>query len=293
MGFFKSLFGKEESPEEKQEQSEQYQFEVLTYDGTQALRVGKVDYGIACLTRALEIKEDEDARRTLASALLHKDDLEGAQEQYEKLCELYPHEAAYPIALAEVLYQQEEYDMMQMACQRALDINSELAMPHYLLAMKATAQDHYEQAVEEATAAIEAKNDYADAYQVRAEALFALKQVEEAEHDVDFLLEHGCDTDEVLQQKALICEAQNKNEDAILYYNKVLKENPFFPTAYIGLSGIYKKLGREEEARKTMAEAMEQLGVNPEDAKGLAEGEFVSMEEYMKNAYNAINPFGL
>ena len=85
MGFFKSLFGKEESPEEKQEQSEQYQFEVLTYDGTQALRVGKVDYGIACLTRALEIKEDEDARRTLASALLHKDDLEGAQEQYEKL----------------------------------------------------------------------------------------------------------------------------------------------------------------------------------------------------------------
>jgi hypothetical protein len=39
MGFFKSLFGKEETPEEKQEQKEQYNFEVLTYDGTQALRV--------------------------------------------------------------------------------------------------------------------------------------------------------------------------------------------------------------------------------------------------------------
>ena len=76
MGFFKSLFGKEETPEEKQEQKEQYNFEVLTYDGTQALRVGKVDFGIACLNRALEIKEDEDTRRTLASAYLHNDDLE-------------------------------------------------------------------------------------------------------------------------------------------------------------------------------------------------------------------------
>ena len=92
MGFFKSLFGKEETPEEKQEQKEQYNFEVLTYDGTQALRVGKVDFGIACLNRALDIKEDEDTRRTLASAYLHNDDLESAQEQYEKLCELCPEE---------------------------------------------------------------------------------------------------------------------------------------------------------------------------------------------------------
>ena len=96
-----------------------------------------------------------------------------------------------------------------------------------------------------------------------------------------------------LQQKALICEAQNKDDDAILYYNKVLKENPFVPSAYIGLSGIYKKLGREEEAKKTMEEAIEQLGVNPEEVKGLGDDEFVSMEEYMKNAYNALNPFGL
>ena len=62
---------------------------------------------------------------------------------------------------------------------------------------------------------------------------------------------------------------------------------------HIGLSGIYKKLGREEEAKKTMEEAIEQLGVNPEEVKGLGDDEFVSMEEYMKNAYNALNPFGL
>ncbi len=293
MGFFKSLFGKEETSEEKQEQKEQYNFEVLTYDGTQALRVGKVDFGIACLNRALDIKEDEDTRRTLASAYLHNDDLESAQEQYEKLCELCPEEPSYPISLAEVLFQLEDYDKMQEACHRALDINNALAMPHYQLAKMAKAQGNHEQAVEEASAAICAKEDYAEAYQLRAEALFALKQVEDAERDVDFLLEHSYDTDEVLQQKALICEAQNKDDDAILYYNKVLKENPFVPSAYIGLSGIYKKLGREEEAKKTMEEAIEQLGVNPEEVKGLGDDEFVSMEEYMKNAYNALNPFGL
>ena len=42
-----------------------------------------------------------------------------------------------------------------------------------------------------------------------------------------------------------------------------------------------------------MEEAIEQLGVNPEEVKGLGDDEFVSMEEYMKNAYNALNPFGL
>ena len=43
----------------------------------------------------------------------------------------------------------------------------------------------------------------------------------------------------------------------------------------------------------TSIEAIEQLGVNPEEVKGLGDDEFVSMEEYMKNAYNALNPFGL
>ena len=68
MGFFKTLFsGKEESEEEKDAKRQENNFDVLKFDGIQALRIGRADYAIACLTHALDIKADAEAQTYLVT----------------------------------------------------------------------------------------------------------------------------------------------------------------------------------------------------------------------------------
>ena len=116
------------------------------------MQVGKTDYAIACLERALTIRnDDEETRYRLAQAYAQKDRLEDAAEQFEHLCLLAPDNAVYPLSLADLCFQQELYDEMEQACRRALDINPELAMPHYLLAKKAFSNGEWAQAADECT----------------------------------------------------------------------------------------------------------------------------------------------
>lgn len=292
MGFFKTLFGgKEETEEQKQQTKEQYNFEVLTYDGMQALRVGKTDYAIACLTRALTIKEDEETRQHLATAYLQADRIEEAAQEYAVLCEQHGDQPTYHIARAELLFQLEHYEALQQSCRQALEANPSLAMPHLLLAKSAMATGDAQQAVDEASKAIVAKDDYAEAYFVRASAYMQLQQYEAANADLDRLINADVATDDVLMLKASLCVLTGDKEQAIDCYRQVIDSNPFVPDAYMALASLYDSCGKPDEAGQVIAEAAEQLGMSPEEAKKQLVGDARSLEEYMQNAYNALNPY--
>lgn len=295
MGFFKTLFGgHEETAEEKAESKQQYNFEVLTYDAVQAMQVGKVDYAIACLERALTIRDnDEETRYRLAQAYVQKDRLEEAAEQFESLCLLAPDNAAYPLALADLCFQQEQYDEMEQACRRALAIDDSLAMPHYLLAKRAFARSEWAEAADECTAALNQKDDYAEARLLRAQSLKNANLLDEAMTDVERMVADEQGTDEVLLLKAQILAAQNRNDEAAEAYRASIELNPFVPAAYIELSALLRNAGKNDEAQRVMDDAVEQLGVSPDDAKVLQMGDGTSVEEYMRNAYNALNPYQL
>ena len=296
MGFFKTLFGgKEETPEQKEEQKEQYNFEVLTYDAVQALHVGKTDYAIACLERALDIREDEETRYRLALAYSQKDDLEAAADEYHTLSEMAPDNAAYPIAEADLWFQLEQYEEMKEACQRALSINAELATPHYLLAKLAKAQNDLPTALEHLNQALTAKDDFTEARLLRAEVLKVLNRLDDANADLDQLMEAAGEnvSDDVLLLKSQVMAAMEKNDEAIAFYRQAIDLNPFVPAAYLELSSLYRKTGRGSDADAVIAEAVEQLGVSPEDAEQLQKSEGIDMEEYMRNAYNVLNPYQL
>ena len=87
--------------------------------------------------------------------------------------------------------------------------------------------------------------------------------------------------------------AMGQTDDAINLYRQTIDLNPFLPTAYLELSNLYRQTGRGELADSVIAEAVEQLGVSPEDAEKLQQGEGIDMEEYMRNAYNVLNPYQL
>lgn len=322
MGFFKMLFtGKEETEEEKKENKNKRDFDILKYDGIQALKIGKHQYAIACLQRALNIEDDLEARTYLATAFTMTDSFDNAIEQYEILSESHPETPAYPIAMAEIHYIREDYTEAVNCCNKALNINPGLSMPHLMLAKCANAQGDKINAIAECTKAISAKEDNYNAYLFRAQVLNSIMLHADAEKDIDFLLEKTDCSDDILLMKATISASLNKQEEAIKYYNMVIEANPFISQAYIGLSEIYAMNGNNDEAIKTLDDGIEQnenssdlyntrgklhyltgnkekatedlkraLELSPEEGKNL-NGEFSNIKDEMVKAYNKLNPY--
>ena len=322
MGFLRKLFtGKEDDNNEKSEKN----FDILKYDGIKALSSCScnIDYAIACFTHALDIREDVETREYLAKALLAKGDETGALEIYKKLQELQPEEPLHHIRMAQVAFQMEDYQAMETACNNALVINKDLALPHYLLAMKAKAKHDVFTAIAESTKAISAKSDFYDAYMLRAQILYAMQQYAEAEKDIDIILSNTEPTEETVLLKGQICASLGKNEDAITRFRDIIEFNPFVISAYTELATLLIRIGNNNEAEQIITEALEHnpesaelykisgaikyakgetigatedikksLEIAPEEAEKYT-GEFTNFKKKMLDAYNNINPYNV
>jgi tetratricopeptide (TPR) repeat protein len=263
MGFLKKLFtGKDETTEEKNEKN----FDILKYDGIKALSSCScnVDYAISCFIHALEIKEDSETRIYLAKAYTAKEEFESAAEQYSILQSLEPEEPLHSIQLAQVAFQMENYNLMESACNDALKINTSLAMPHYLLGMKAKAQGDMIKAIVETTQAISIKEDFYDAYMLRAQTLFAMHQFGDAEKDIDFILEHTEPTEDTILLKAETSASLGKIDEAKELFQNIIDYNPFATQAYTGLASALMQQKKTNEALKVIDQAIEQMPENAE-----------------------------
>lgn len=288
MGFFKTLFtGKEETDEERQEQRKENDFDVFKYDGVKAMQIGKIDYAIACFERALELKDDAETHRFYANALLQKNDLDAAIGQLEAVKDMEPDNMETLLALSELYFQTEAYDKLEETCQRTMELDPSLAMPHLLLAKMYDAQKDYINAIAQLTQAIALKEDFAEAYLLRAKVLFSMLQYNEAEKDIDVVLGQDDSSDEILEMKAECCDALGKKEEAKTYYNKVIQLNPYFTKAYMQLGRLLKDEGKTEEAAKIVEEG---LALKPEALKDI-NGNYTNMETKMQETYDSINPF--
>ena len=294
MGFLRTLFtGREETEEEKQEHEEKAQFDVFKYDGIQALRIGQVDYAIACFEHALDIQDDTETQQYYADALLHKGNIEGATEALESLREMQPEDAQTVLSLAELYYQQEQYDKMGEACTKALSIDDTLATPYFIQAKYNKACGDLINAVANATIAINRHDDFKDAYMLRALVLTDMQQYAEAEKDVDYLLSQSAaeeeEDDELLLLKADISKALGKADEAKDFYRKVININPYTTKAYMQLGDILRNEGNTKEAAEMVEEGLKYA---PEELQNIT-GEYTNFEDKMREAFNTLNPFQL
>lgn len=296
MGFFKTLFtGKEETEEEKKEQEQKNQFDVFKYDGIQALNIHQTDYAIACFQHALDIQDDNETRQYYANALLANDETDAAIEEFEILAKNQPEDAQPLLVLAELYFQQELYDKIDDVCDKCIQLDNSLAMPHYMKAKKCNATKDYFNAVAQSTIAITKKPDMLESYQLRAEILSAMQQYSDAEADVDFVLSSTSENnteninDKIFLLKADICFALGKKEEAKDFYNKVIEFNPYATKAYLKLGEIFMSEGNEKEAAKIVEEGLQYA---PGEVQGIT-GNFTNFEDKMREAYNAINPYQL
>lgn len=292
MNFLKRLFGsEEETPEEKKKATEARQFDVLKYDGVAALRAGRSDYAIKCFEHALQLQDDLEIHDHLSVAYTHQNELPKACDELEKLALAQPENMAIWVRMARILYMMEDYERMSEACEKAKGIepgNPEVA---YLHAQALHGTGENETAVSLLTDAIAQEPKLGAAYLLRGRILMETQHLEEADSDADWLLEHTESDEDALLLKARIAREKGDDENAVVWYSKVIDANPFCAAAFRERGELHKKLGKDALAADDLNTAAE---LEPENADG-KEGNPIAedIEQKTKEAYKSINPLGL
>ena len=158
---------------------------------------------------------------------------------------------------------QEDYENMKDACQKALVLDNKNPLSFYLTAKAAIGMKDDITAI-----AMLTKEDYTEAYQLRAEVLWKMKQAKDAAEDIQKLLSLNPDDEQALLLKGEILAATNEPEQAQECFNQVLSLNPFNEKAYI-LSGELYLANKDFD--KALAIYDEAIEINPNFSKAYHE----------------------
>ena len=244
MNILKALFGgKTEDPEERKQDEEAKNFDILKFDGVKALHLGEANHAINCFTQALNNKDDLETRDYLSQAFLMANEPLKAYEQLQKLAEAQPDNPKIFMRMADVAYRMDDYGAMADACEKALLIDEASPTVHYLYARACIGQGDNVNAVAMLTKAILTTPDYLDAYLLRGETLLAMDSLEEAEEDANFLVEHVAGNEDALLLKARVEKAKGYNAAAQEFYDKVIEANPFHADAFKERAEVREALG--------------------------------------------------
>lgn len=283
MNFFKALFGsKPKTPEEDKKETEEHNFDVLKYDGKQAMMQGNAEYAVKCLTHALKIKDDPETRDYLSQALIRQGDLLMAYEHLQKLAETEPDNVKIYIRMANVAYMMEDYNAMSNACEKAMLVDKDMPELMYLYAQACIGLNDTSNAVAMLTKAINLREDYGDAYLLRGETLLADGKLDDAAEDVAWLMERYSETEEVLMLNGRLEKAKGDTDKAMATFNSVIDLNPFSIDAYRERAAIKLEQGDKEGYDADMKKVAEMTPENDEE----------DIEEKTRQAYKNSNPFG-
>lgn len=286
MNFLKKLFGSQtETAEEKKQNTEAHDFDVLKYDGVRALKSHQPAYAIKCFVHALELRDDLEIHDYLSQAYLATSELPAAYEELRKLSEAQPDNQQILIRMAHVAFMMEDYGAMASSCEKALLIDKDNPQVSYLYAQASRGQGDDVNAVALATRAITLNEKYGDAYLLRGEVRLETGDLEGAAQDAEWLMEHAAEHEEVLLLRARVLYKKG-DEGAEAAFTKVIDANPFSIAAYQERAALRREKGDEEGATADEQAAKEMAPAENADASP-------DIEAQMKKAYRDSNPLGL
>ena len=323
MGFFKTLFsGKEETPADNQEKNQEREFDVLKYDGLRALKIGETQYAIRCFDKALAIRKDEETMNFLAQAQLQNHDTESAYNTLSQIAESASDPSSAYISMAKLCDIQQNFQRMDEICTKGLQVCPQQAELLYWSGKAKHALLDEFQAIAMLTRAIQQDGNLLQAYMLRAEILCLMNSLNDAEADIDFVLQHSDENEEAMMIKADINMKKGQIAEAIEYYEKVKALNPLLPEAYVKLSTAYAANHQLDQSLNCMNEAVEfmpdssecykergrvklllndkagamddvkkALECNPNAAQAL-DGKYSNIEQEMNDMYKTRNPYG-
>jgi len=292
MGFWKSFFGgEEENPEEEKKNAEAKTFDLMKYDGVKAMRMGQFEYAEKCFREALKIQEDLEVHDYLSQTLIRLNRLEDALSELKTIAVAEPDNVVVLLHAAHVAYMQEDYEQMKSLCEQVLAVDGENATANYMLAQAVLGQNDLINGIARLTKAISLNEQLADARLLRAKTLLKMGDVKGADEDVNWLMEHTEDEEDVLLMAARVAHAKGNDDEAIDIYNKVVEVNPFQIDAYRERGKIKYDCGDKLGAQEDMQKVLE---LNPEEMADVS-GDYSAegVEQIVKRAYSNMNPFGI
>jgi tetratricopeptide (TPR) repeat protein len=292
MGFWKSFFGGEEqNPEEEKRDAEAKQFDLMKYDGVKAMRIGQFEYAEKCFREALKVHDDLEIHDYLSQTLMHLNRLQESLEELLLISREQPDNQSVILQAAHVAYMLEDYAQMHSLAEQAQALDPENATAYYQMAQADLGQGDLVNGIAQLTKAIVLNENHGDARLLRAKTLLMMGDLDGAEQDVNWLMEHTEAEEEVLLTAARIAHAKGNDDDALNIYNKVVDVNPFQIDAYRERGQIKFDRGDKDGAQEDMQKVLELNPNETADVNGDYSAEGV--EQQVKRAYSNMNPFGI
>lgn len=241
--FLKNLFTKSNvSTEEKKQEEDLKNFEILKYDGIRAQRIGKWTYAERCFKEALHIKNNDlEVLTSLVQISIQLNKLTQATDILMKIIEMNPQQIQSYIELCRIHYIQENYNDMLAISQKAINIEPENAYLYYIQAQAYQKLGNLILAIANLTQAINKKEDFIEAYLMRGRILFEMQQIKETQADIEILLKLDSNNEEILLLAGEVFQYEQEYEKAIQYYQKVIDLNPFNEKGYELLALAYSQ----------------------------------------------------
>ena len=292
MGFWKSFFGGEEqNPEEVKKDAEAKQFDLMKYDGVKAMRIGQFEYAEKCFREALKVHDDLEIHDYLSQTLMHLNRLQESLEELLLISKEQPDNPSVMMQAAHVAYMLEDYAQMHSLAEQAQALDPENATAYYQMAQADLGQGDLVNGIAQLTKAIVLNENHGDARLLRAKTLLMMGDLDGAEQDVNWLMEHTEAEEDVLLTAARIAHAKGNDDDALNIYNKVVDVNPFQIDAYRERGQIKFDRGDKGGAQEDMQKVLELNPNETADVNGDYSAEGV--EQQVKRAYSNMNPFGI
>lgn len=291
MGFWKSFFGGEANPEEEKKNAEERNFDLLKYGGVKAMRYGQADYAVKCFQKALETKDDPEVHDYLSRAYIRMGMLDEALVELKTVITQEPDNVNLMMQAASVAYMEEDYQEMTALCEQALEVDSESPLVHLFYAKAELGQGNLVQGIARLTKTIALDAEVGEARLLRGQTLLKMGDLTGATDDVEWLLQHTEDNEDVLLLHARLAEAKGQHDEAIGLYGKVIDANPFQVDAYRERG----KIRYEQDDRQGAEEDMQKvLELNPEEMADVS-GDYSAegIEQKVKQQYSMMNPFGI
>ena len=265
MGILSSIFGgKNKTEEEKQKEQAAKNFDILKYDGVKAVHMRQFKYAVKCFNEALALQEDKEVYSFLSAAYLQLGETKEAKNSLEKLLAMDEADVNAWLSVAGISFMEEDYQAMETACQKVIALDGNNAMAYYLSAKASRGLKNDLQSVIMVSKALTAKEDFMEAYQLRAEILMSMGQAAEARKDVDKILTDIPENEDALLLKAEIDIMEKKTDEADITLQQVIAMNPFNQKAYTLRANI---LLAEKDFDNALALYNDAIELMPENAQ--------------------------
>lgn len=277
MGFFKSLFSSPQISEEQQQEQvsvekKRIAFETLRDGGVRAITLKEYKLAEDYFVKAIELNsDDEEIKALLAEAYLGENKMEDALKILKPMSEKHPDNPRIWISMAQAALQLENWEEVLKFCAEYERLDSVKASVYYYEGMAFYGLKDYDSAVMRFGKAIDLSDNFVMAYYMRSKAYFLQNKIEEAEKDVNYLIENDLGEDFVCIQKGKLREVHEDYKGALSAYGKALDANPFCVEAYVGKVKMYRFVYDDAQALKICEDAVENMQDSTELLRLLAE----------------------